>query len=64
MIEIIPAMDIIGGKCVRLTQGDFSRETVYSDDPLETAKRFTAFDGSCYVEQDKLISTLFTLSSS
>ena len=34
------AMDLIGGKCVRLTQGDFSRETVYSDDPLETAKRF------------------------
>ncbi|HEX3100711.1 MAG TPA: 1-(5-phosphoribosyl)-5-[(5-phosphoribosylamino)methylideneamino]imidazole-4-carboxamide isomerase [Pyrinomonadaceae bacterium] len=42
MIEIIPAMDLIGGKCVRLTQGDFSRETVYSDDPLETAKRFEA----------------------
>ena len=35
-------MDIIGGKCVRLTQGDFSRETVYSNDPLETAKRFEA----------------------
>ena len=42
MIEIIPAMDLIGGKCVRLTQGDFLRETVYSDDPLETAKRFEA----------------------
>ena len=42
MIEIIPAMDIIGGRCVRLTQGDFDRETVYSDDPLETAKRFEA----------------------
>ncbi|MEP6946697.1 MAG: 1-(5-phosphoribosyl)-5-[(5-phosphoribosylamino)methylideneamino]imidazole-4-carboxamide isomerase [Acidobacteriota bacterium] len=42
MIEIIPAMDLIDGKCVRLTQGDFSRETVYSDDPLETAKRFEA----------------------
>jgi phosphoribosylformimino-5-aminoimidazole carboxamide ribotide isomerase len=42
MIEIIPAMDLIGGKCVRLTQGDFSRETVYSEDPLETAKRFEA----------------------
>jgi len=40
MIEIIPAMDLIGGKCVRLTQGDFSRKVVYSDDPLETAKRF------------------------
>lgn len=42
MIEIIPAMDLIGGKCVRLIQGDFARETVYSDDPLETAKRFEA----------------------
>jgi len=42
MIEIIPAMDLIGGKCVRLTQGDFSRETVYSDDPLDTVKRFEA----------------------
>lgn len=42
MIEIIPAMDLIGGKCVRLTQGDFSRKTVYSDDPLETALRFEA----------------------
>lgn len=42
MIEIIPAMDLIGGKCVRLTQGDFSRETAYADDPLETAKRFEA----------------------
>ena len=40
MIEIIPAIDLIGGKCVRLTQGDFARETVYSNDPLETAKRF------------------------
>lgn len=42
MIEIIPAMDLIGGRCVRLTQGDFSRETVYSDDPLTTAQRFEA----------------------
>ena len=42
MIEIIPAIDLIGGKCVRLMHGDFSRETVYSDDPLETAKRFEA----------------------
>lgn len=42
MIEIIPAMDLIGGKCVRLTQGDFLRETVYSDDPLTVAKRFEA----------------------
>ena len=33
MIEIIPAIDVIDGKCVRLAQGDFARETKYSDDP-------------------------------
>jgi len=36
-IEIIPAIDIRGGKCVRLYQGDFSKETVFADDPLEMA---------------------------
>ena len=40
MIEIIPAIDIIGGKCVRLSQGDFSRPTVYSDDPVAVAEMF------------------------
>lgn len=35
-------MDIIDGKCVRLKQGDFSQSTIYSDDPLETAKSFEA----------------------
>jgi phosphoribosylformimino-5-aminoimidazole carboxamide ribotide isomerase len=40
MIEIIPAIDVIDGKCVRLTHGDFARKTVYDDDPLEAAKRF------------------------
>ncbi len=40
MIEIIPAIDVIEGKCVRLTQGDFSRKKVYSANPLETAKEF------------------------
>jgi phosphoribosylformimino-5-aminoimidazole carboxamide ribotide isomerase len=39
MIEIIPAIDIIEGKCVRLTQGDFSRSKVYGD-PLEMALMF------------------------
>ncbi len=38
--EIIPAIDIRGGKCVRLLQGDYARETVYGDDPLEMAKRW------------------------
>lgn len=40
MIEIIPAIDIIGGKCVRLSQGDYSRQTTYADTPLEMAKRY------------------------
>ena len=40
MIEIIPAIDLIDGECVRLTHGDFSRKTVYHDDPLEAARRF------------------------
>jgi phosphoribosylformimino-5-aminoimidazole carboxamide ribotide isomerase len=42
MIEIIPAIDVIDGKCVRLTHGDFERKTVYSDDPVAVAKRFEA----------------------
>jgi phosphoribosylformimino-5-aminoimidazole carboxamide ribotide isomerase len=40
MMEIIPAIDIIDGKCVRLSQGDYARRTVYSEDPLEVAKMF------------------------
>lgn len=42
MFEVIPAIDILDGKCVRLTQGDFARETVYSDDPVATAQRWEA----------------------
>src|SRR5712691_4860999 len=38
--EIIPAIDIRGGKCVRLVQGDYGRETVYGDDPVEMARRW------------------------
>ena len=40
MIEIIPAIDIIEGKCVRLSQGDYNQKTVYNSDPLEVAKSF------------------------
>ena len=39
-MEIIPAIDIIGGQCVRLTQGDYSRMTVYAKNPLDVAKQF------------------------
>lgn len=37
---LIPAIDIINGKCVRLTRGDYNKKTVYADDPLEVAKMF------------------------
>lgn len=37
---VIPAIDLKNGRCVRLVQGDPDRETVYSDDPLEVARRF------------------------
>ncbi len=40
MIELIPAIDIIEGKCVRLTQGDYDTKKVYNEDPLEVAKQF------------------------
>lgn len=37
---IIPAIDIIDGKCVRLTQGDYSQKKIYNENPLEVAKEF------------------------
>ncbi len=40
MMEIIPAIDIIDGKCVRLTQGDYNQKTIYNEDPLEVAQMF------------------------
>ncbi|MBN2765185.1 MAG: 1-(5-phosphoribosyl)-5-[(5-phosphoribosylamino)methylideneamino]imidazole-4-carboxamide isomerase [Paludibacteraceae bacterium] len=40
MIEIIPAIDLIDGKCVRLSQGDYSQKTVYNENPLEVARMF------------------------
>lgn len=42
MIELIPAIDLIEGKCVRLSQGDYERRTVYNEDPLEVALEFEA----------------------
>lgn len=40
MIELIPAIDIIDGKCVRLTKGDYDMKTVYNDNPVSVAKEF------------------------
>jgi len=42
MIEIIPAIDIIGGQCVRLEQGDYGRQKTYSADVLEVARGYEA----------------------
>lgn len=39
-MEIIPAIDIIDGKCVRLTQGDYSQKKIYNEKPLEVAREF------------------------
>ena len=40
MIEIIPAIDLIEGKCVRLTQGDYAQKKIYNEKPLEVARMF------------------------
>jgi len=40
MIEIIPAIDILDEKCVRLSQGNYDQKKVYNEDPLEVAKQF------------------------
>jgi len=39
-MEIIPAIDIIDGKCVRLTQGDYAQKIIYNENPAEVAKQF------------------------
>ena len=43
MIDIIPAIDIIDGKCVRLSQGDYDKKVIYNEDPVEVAKEFEAY---------------------
>ncbi len=40
MIQVIPAIDIIDGKCVRLTQGDYEQKKIYNEDPAEVAREF------------------------
>ncbi len=39
-MHIYPAIDLLGGRCVRLRQGDYSRETVFSDDPVSVARQW------------------------
>lgn len=42
MIELIPAIDIIDGRCVRLTKGDYEQKTIYSDSPVDIAQKMEA----------------------
>lgn len=41
-MQIIPAIDLIDGKCVRLTQGDYNQKTIYNENPVEVARSFEA----------------------
>jgi phosphoribosylformimino-5-aminoimidazole carboxamide ribotide isomerase len=46
-MQIWPAIDLRGGKCVRLRQGDYQQETIYGDDPAEMARRFVDQGATC-----------------
>ena len=48
MIDLYPAIDLRGGRCVRLYQGDYDRETVYGDDPVAQARAFEA-EGASWI---------------
>lgn len=70
MIELIPAIDLIEGKCVRLTKGDYDSKKIYNDDPVSQAKEFESLgfkrlhivdlDGakSHHIVNDKVLSTV------
>ncbi len=47
-MELYPAIDLLGGRCVRLYQGDYDRETVYGDDPVAQAQAFEA-EGAAWI---------------
>ena len=46
-MQIWPAIDLLGGKCVRLQQGDYNRETVFGDDPAAMARRWVDEGAEC-----------------
>lgn len=46
-MQVWPAIDLLGGKCVRLRQGDYNRETVFANDPMEMAIRWRDLGASC-----------------
>ena len=41
-MKVIPAIDILGGKCVRLRKGDYATQKIYNENPVEVAKQFEA----------------------
>ncbi|WP_390456475.1 HisA/HisF-related TIM barrel protein, partial [Chryseobacterium sp. Alg-005] len=47
-MRIIPAIDIIDGKCVRLSKGDYSTKKIYNENPVEVAKEFESY-GICFL---------------
>ena len=47
-MDILPAIDLRAGKCVRLRQGDYAQETVFGDDPVEMARRWVS-DGATWL---------------
>ena len=55
-MRIILAIDIIGGKCVRLTRGDFNTKKIYNEDPLEVAKKIE--EGYTPVGGHQVVTTL------
>ena len=46
---ILPAIDLRGGQCVRLRQGDYAQETVFGDDPAATARRWVEQGATIYI---------------
>ena len=46
--DILPAIDLRNGKCVRLRQGDYAQETIFGDDPVEMARRWVS-DGAAWL---------------
>lgn len=45
MLQLLPAIDLRGGRCVRLRQGDYAQETIFGDDPVSTARRWESEGG-------------------